>query len=889
MSLWRQLTRAFATWPIVTRPITTWRTRCNTMGEGTAAGIARGLLLPARRAVPAPGSRQRTAVRKQCETYGWENLVGTTLADIRYATRRLANRPDFPVVAVVTLGTRRRCQCRDLQHHEPDPVRGTSLPAGQSCRHACRISAPAMAPSTSRSARMWRGGNPDPLVQPNSPSQRLAAGPRPDRPKPSPERLQGQQVRGTISALSGVLPAIGRDFQPADDLVGGPSGGDRRARGWRDSGSVTVIASSARRSCGWRSRTVIVVMPPSFENVIARRRDVWAPSAIQPDRIVPSSRVGTSPADAGTAQAWRDARRGAARNGCDRTVAARGVCTTAVGEPGGGMIITSLQDAMARDVKPVLLAIVGGVLLLLAIASVNVINLLLARGALRRGEIAVRTALGAGRTRLVRQVLTESLVLAALGGALGLFLAQAGVRALVLLAPAGLPRLGAIRLDSAVFAFAALLITCTGVVVGLIPALQVARPDPAAGLQQGSRRTTGGHHATRGVLVVTEIALAVVLLTGAGLLWRSIHRLLGVAPGFDASHMLSMQVHASGHRYDPDSARYRFFEQARDAVLRVPGVAAAAFTSQLPLSGDFETYGVQFEARPDQTPQDAAAAFRYVVTPGYFQAMRIPLRHGRLFDAHDDRGAPEAVIVNESYAKRVFGDGDPVGQRVRAGPEIGNATRPWDVIVGVVGNVKQASLAVAEPDAFYIPSGQWSWVDNVQSLVVRTSVDAKTLAPAIRNAIWSVDRQPITRVTTMDNLLKASEASRHFALVVFEAFALTALTLAAIGIYGILSGSVTERTREIGVRSALGASRGDILGLVVRQGMVLTGLGVVIGVAGAVAASRAVATLLFGVSRFDPVTYVAVVGVLVGVSGVACWMPAWRAAKVDPVITLRAE
>ena len=223
------------------------------------------------------------------------------------------------------------------------------------------------------------------------------------------------------------------------------------------------------------------------------------------------------------------------------------------------MIITSLQDAMARDVKPVLLAIVGGVLLLLVIASVNVTNLLLARGAQRRGEIAVRTALGAGRSRLVRQVLTECLVLAALGGALGLFLAQAGVRALVLLAPAGLPRLGAIRLDGAVFAFAVLLITCTGVVVGLIPALQVARPDPAAGLQQSSRRTTGGHHATRGVLVVTEIALALVLLTGAGLLWRSIHRLLGVAPGFDASHMLSMQVHASGHRYDADSARYRFF------------------------------------------------------------------------------------------------------------------------------------------------------------------------------------------------------------------------------------------------------------------------------------------------------------------------------------------
>jgi predicted permease len=321
----------------------------------------------------------------------------------------------------------------------------------------------------------------------------------------------------------------------------------------------------------------------------------------------------------------------------------------------------------------------------------------------------------------------------------------------------------------------------------------------------------------------------------------------------------------------------------------VPGVAAAAFTSQVPLSGDFDTYGAQFETRPNPTPDDAPAAFRYVVTPGYFQLMRIPLRRGRLFDARDERSAPEAVIVNESYARRVFGGTDPIGQRVRAGPEIGSTTRPWDVIVGVVGDVKQASLAVAQQDAFYVPIGQWSWVDNVQSLIVRTSVDAKTLAPAIRNAIWSVDRQPITRVATMDDLVSRSEAARHFALVVFEAFALAALTLAAIGIYGILSGSVTERTREIGVRSALGASRGNILGLVVRQGMMLTGLGVAIGVVGAVAASRAVAALLFGVSRFDPVTYLAVVGLLVGVSGIACWVPAWRAARVDPVITLRAE
>ena len=569
-----------------------------------------------------------------------------------------------------------------------------------------------------------------------------------------PERLQGQQVSGDYFRTLGVPPAIGRDFEAADDQVGGPRVAivsDRVARRRAGDGRSLVGMSIVLNGDPY---TVIGVMPASFENVVAPTADVWAPLQYNRTASFQTREWGHH------LQMVGRLRSGVTLVQARHDVAAIGQSRLAeFARPpwaslAGGMIITSLQDAMARDVKPVLLAIVGGVLLLLTIASVNVTNLLLARGAQRRGEIAVRTALGAGRSRLVRQVLTESLVLAFLGGALGVFLAKAGVRGLVLLSPAGLPRLSAMRLDGTVVLFALLLVTLIGVIVGLIPALQVSRPDPAAGLQQSSRRTAGGHQATRRVLVVTEIALALVLLTGAGLLWRSIHRLLSVPPGFDASHLLSMQVHASGHRYDADSARYQFFEQARDAVLGVPGVTAAAFTSQVPLSGDFESYGVQFETRPDATPEDAAAAFRYVVTPGYFQAMRIPLRHGRLFDARDDRSAPEAVIVNETYARRVFGDRDPIGQRVRAGPEIGSATRPWDVIVGVVGDVKQASLAVGEPDAFYIPMGQWWWVDNVQSLVVRTSVDATTLAPAIRKAIWSVDRQPITRVATMDNLLR---------------------------------------------------------------------------------------------------------------------------------------
>jgi putative ABC transport system permease protein len=350
-----------------------------------------------------------------------------------------------------------------------------------------------------------------------------------------------------------------------------------------------------------------------------------------------------------------------------------------------------------------------------------------------------------------------------------------------------------------------------------------------------------------------------------------------------------MQVQESGHQFDDDSARYRFFAQALEAVRQVPGVKAAAFTSQLPLSGDLDGYGIEFEN--DRNPNDVSAGFRYAVTPDYCETMGIPLRRGRLLDEHDMAGAPVAVLISESLAKRKFPGRDPIGQRVRMGPDIGRNDRPWYTIVGVVGDVRQMSLAVSESDAVYIATTQWAWVDRVQSLVVRTrGGDAAALAPAIRKAIWSVDKdQPVVRVATMGELLAASAAERRFALILFEAFALAALVLAAAGIYGVLSGSVAERTREIGVRAALGASRGSILALVVRQGMTLTGLGVAIGLAGAIAASQAIAAMLFGVSRLDPATYLGVIVLLAGVSVIACGVPARRAARVDPIVALRYE
>jgi putative ABC transport system permease protein len=343
-----------------------------------------------------------------------------------------------------------------------------------------------------------------------------------------------------------------------------------------------------------------------------------------------------------------------------------------------------------------------------------------------------------------------------------------------------------------------------------------------------------------------------------------------------------MQVQTYGHAFDDDRVSHQFFTQALDTVRQVPGVSAAAFTSQLPLSGDTDEYGARFE----DNLEASYSVFRYAVTPGYFEVTGIRLRRGRLLDEQDVAGAPAAILISESLAKAKFGDQDPIGKRV----QVGRVDSPPFTIVGVVGDVKQLSLALSESDAVYIPTTEWHPADGTLSLVVHARGDAAALVPAIKNAIWSVDKdQPIVRVATMEDLLAASAAERRFVLILFEAFGLVALALTGTGIYGVLSGSVAERTREIGVRVAVGATRGDILALVIRQGMTLIAIGIAIGLSGAVLASQALITLLFGVSRLDPATYVCVIALLAGVSVIACGVPAWRAGQIDPATTLRAE
>jgi putative ABC transport system permease protein len=847
--------------------------------EATDAHIARGLTTEQARRVARMEIGSAIVVREQVRGGGWEHVVSTALADLRYAARGLRAAPGFTAVTILTLAIGIGGTAAIFS--AVNPVLFEPLPYPQPNRVAMilEIRNDAVGSRSSGTFGLYRA-----FAERSSTFQAVAVF-KPWQPTitgaDQPERFEGQRVSAAYFRALGVSPIIGRDFEAADDRFRGPN--------------VVILADAL-----WRRRfaadravvgreivlddalfTVIGVMPPGFENVLAPSAGLWAP--LQYDPLLPAQ-----------GREWGHHLRtvGRLRPGVSVEQAAgeidgigRAVIESrrpATYDPATRFTVVSLHSEITRGVRPALLAMLGAVALVLVIACVNVTNLLLARGVRRRPEFALRAALGAGRARLVRQLLTESLLISAMGGILGIAVAAAGIRALVALSPPGLPRAGAIHVSPSLFLFGLALTTIIGLAFGVIPALQAARQDPQQELQHGSSRTAGRHRRTRDVLVVAEVALALVLLVSSGLLLRSLERLFAVPAGFDANQLLTMQV-TVGQRFASNDATHRFFGQALEAVRRVPGVTAAAFTSQLPLSGDRDEYGAQFEASRGQ-PAETYGAFRYAVSPTYVETLGVPLRSGRRFDEHDGPGAPLVALISHSLASSRFGGADPIGQRVTIGP-VGPYT-----IVGVVGDVRQMSLALSESDAVYIPATQWRFADRVRSLVVRAPGGAGALAPAVRQAIWSVDKdQPIQRVATMDELLAASAAERRFALIAFEAFAFAALVLATAGLYGVLAGAVAERTREIGVRTALGASRVRILALVVRQGMTLTAIGIGFGLIAAVAASQALVSLLFGVSRLDPATYAGVVALLVSASAVACWAPAWRAARVDPAITLRAE
>jgi putative ABC transport system permease protein len=552
--------------------------------------------------------------------------------------------------------------------------------------------------------------------------------------------------------------------------------------------------------------------------------------------------------------------------------------------------LMSLTERVAGDTRPALLVLFGAVGLVLLIACANFANLLLARAASREREIVIRAALGAGRGRLVRQMLTESVLLALLGGAGGLVLALWSIDLLQSLKPANLPRLSAVSIDAWVLGFTLVISVLTGLVFGLVPALNSSKLNVNEALKESGRSATAGiaRHRFSRLLVVTELALALVLLVGAGLLIKGFWRLRAVEPGFNPDHLLTMRVELPEARYREIPKQTQFRHQILEAINNLPGVEAA-MVSEIPLVDDALMHNFIIGGRPPIAPGEEPDLFSRSVGGEYFRTMNIPLRMGRDFTVQDAEDAPLVGIVNESMVRQYFPQGDAIGARIRWARQEGEPQ--WITIIGVAGDIKHFGLNEPEEPAVYTPYAQsihpWKrWM----YLVVRSNADPAMLTNLVKSQIWTVDNQiPVTRVQTMTEVMSASVASQRFNMLLLGIFAGVALLLAAVGIYGVISYSVTQRTHEIGVRMALGAQASDVLKLIVGQGLLLALIGVAIGIAGAIALTRLMSSLLFGVSATDPWTFAVVALLLTCVALIASYIPARRAMKVDPMIALRYE
>jgi predicted permease len=705
-----------------------------------------------------------------------------------------------------------------------------------------------------------------------------------------PERLQGMTVTHTFFPTLGAEAARGRIFTQDEDQPGHNRVVVLTDGLWhrRFGGDPNLLGNSIRLN--GENYTVIGIMPPDFQfgREFGQAVDLFAPIAFTTEQL-DTSRWRSEFLFA-IARLKPNVTLAQAQNEMD-TIAA----TVRQDYFGGsdandptswGLLLTSLRERVVGEIRPALLILLAAVVFLLLIACANVANLLLARAALRNKEVAIRSALGAGRWRVVRQLLTESILLAAVGGAAGLGLANWGMTALLSLNQDKIPRAAEIGIDSGVLLFTVGVSILTGILFGLFPAIQTSRSDLHATLKEGGR-SGSARRTVRGLFVVAEVALSLILLIGAGLLLKSFEKLQEVDPGFKADHVLTMQISLPSNKYKEPQQVDSFYQQTLDKIGALPGVESTGISTSVPMSGANSSGSFGIEGRTVAPGEMAPWGNRWFAGATYFQTMRIPLIKGRYFDERDVADAPLVAVIDETMQRKFWPDQDPIGARIafQRDPK-GNPI--WRQIVGVVGHVKQRGLDGESPVQYYLPHRQMP-VNNV-FLVTRTTGEPETMTAAVRNAIHEVDRElPVFRVTTMERLISDSMAQRRFAMTLLGVFALVALILASVGLYGVLSYSVTHRTNEIGIRMALGARVTDVLSMVVGQGMKLSLAGVAIGLGGAYALTRVMRSLLFSVSTTDPITFAAVALILSGVSLLACYVPARKAAKVDPIDALRYE
>ena len=798
----------------------------------------------------------------------------TTMQDLKYAVRMLLRTPGFTIVAVLTL----------------------ALGIGANTAIFTVVNALLLKPlpyvHPERLVMVWqdfraRGGPVDEWATPGNYAdwraqtdlfQRVSviSGWRPTFISgEEPEPLPGEQVSFEYFGVLGVTPALGRDFQQQDGVRKAARVAIISDGLWkRRFGASPAVVGQVIALSG-EPHEIVGVLPPGFRPIINGAAEIWRPSQI--DLANPSRGAITLRTIARLADGLTNERAQAQAS----ALAKRLETVHPESNEKVGFMLTPLHDRVVGDIRPGLLALLGAVAFVLLIACANIANLLLARGSARGRELAVRLALGAARVRLVRQLLTESVLLAGIGGIGGMLFGVWAVDALVAIAPENAPRLAEIRLDRTVFAFASVLTLVTGVLFGLVPALQSSRSDVTHSLKDGARGATdAGGQAIRRGLIVAEVALALVLLTGGALLLQTFVRLQSADLGFNPENILVGAVNPPRASYDTRAKHLAFYDQVFEKAAALPGVKKAAIASVLPLSGDSDTSFI-LEGRPlPRTSSETPATWYRLVSASYFDTMEMPIRRGRAFELRESQ---PSVVVNESMAKKFYPGEDAIGRRIRFSDDT-----PWFTIIGIVADAKVRGAREAAKIETFVP--YWQMTEPGINILLKTDSEPTRLSAALRAAVASIDRNvPVAGITTLSEIVGGSiEQPRFFALL-SASFAVLALALAAIGIYGVMAYAVAQRTTEIGVRMALGAKPSEVFRLVVGDGLKLTAIGVALGGAASLLVARWLTTMLFGVSPGDPVTLAATAGILMLVAAAACFIPARRATQVDPMVALRAE